>query len=152
MEAIIVMDTLHWITPRCSSHTSASVLSHSVNVKMENCKIACNTVWPQFLDLWNANIGHGRLNRIDGIDRLAAKHCHWWLITSRMILSVEVLEKPEATAKYISQFRRRKGHCLIIYSVCPTGTTVNRISGLLPLQHLRHCETWGRGLWTFLDT
>ena len=47
IEAIIVMDTLHWITPRCSSQTSASVLSLSVKVKMENSKIACNNVWPQ---------------------------------------------------------------------------------------------------------
>ena len=36
MEAIIVMNTLHWITPRCSSQTSATVLSHSVKVKLEN--------------------------------------------------------------------------------------------------------------------
>ena len=31
-------------------------------------------------------------------DRLAAKQCHWWLITSWMIFSVEELEKPEATS------------------------------------------------------
>ena len=45
----IVMDTLHWITSRCSRQTSASVLSHSVKVKMENSKKACNNVWPQSL-------------------------------------------------------------------------------------------------------
>ena len=66
---------------------------------MENSKIACNNVFTAiFKDLWNANSGHGRLNRIDGIDRLAAKQCHWWLITSWIILSVEELEKPEATS------------------------------------------------------
>ena len=38
LEAIIVMDTLRWITPRCSSQTSDSVLSHSVKVQMEIAK------------------------------------------------------------------------------------------------------------------
>ena len=31
-------------------------------------------------------------------DRLAAKQCHWWLIASWIILSVEELEKPEAVS------------------------------------------------------
>ena len=70
MEAIIVVDILHWITPRYFSQTNASVLSNSVKVKMENSKIACNNVFTAiFKDLWNANSGHGRLNRIDGIDK-----------------------------------------------------------------------------------
>ena len=45
----IVMDAFHWITPRCSSQTSASVLSHSVKAQMENSKIACSNVLPQSL-------------------------------------------------------------------------------------------------------
>ena len=50
MGAKTVMNNLHWITPRCSSQAvRASVLSHSVKIRMENSRIGCNNVWPQSL-------------------------------------------------------------------------------------------------------
>ena len=76
--------------------------------------------------------------------------CHWWLIESLIILSVEELEQSETTntghdtADYLVEDRRRKRHWLVIYKVRPTGTSVNQISVLFPLESQRHSGRWSR--------
>ena len=78
-----------------------SSITFSKNQKlMENSEIACNYVCPQSLKTCEMLIVDmvGSVGLMEQTDRLAAKQCHWWLITSWMILSVEELEKPEATS------------------------------------------------------
>ena len=78
VEAIVVVDTFYWITSRCFSQTSTSVLSHSVKVKMENSETACNNAWPQSLKTCGMLTVDmiGSLELMEQTDGLAAKQCH----------------------------------------------------------------------------
>ena len=100
MEANIVTDTLPRIPLRYYSQTIvASVPSHSVKIRMGNSKTACNNVWSQpFKTCGSVMLDMVRSVELMEQTDILASVTAWQLIASRMILSVEELERPETTS------------------------------------------------------